>query len=117
MTELATVEVDRLNGVPLARIRGEIDLSNAGDVQAAVEAAGANASRLVLDLSETEYLDSAGIRVLFQLARAMSSTGCRVRAVVPPQSPIRRVLELAGIDQAIPLDDSAAEALDRLAAG
>jgi len=50
---------------------GEIDMSNAETFAAALAtavAAGSNGSRLVVDLTSVEYLDSAGLAALFHQA-------------------------------------------------
>jgi anti-sigma B factor antagonist len=44
---------------------GEIDMSNAAAFAAALEEARRDGDRFVLDLTGVEYLDSAGLAVLF----------------------------------------------------
>jgi anti-anti-sigma factor len=69
--ELAEVEVVAHQVAPVVRIRGEVDLSNVAGVRTSViEALSHTAPGLVLDLTETTYLDSSGIRLVFDLARA-----------------------------------------------
>jgi len=114
--ELSEVEVVARNGVAVALVRGEIDLSNADATFSALRRAADGADGgLIVDLSELVYLDSAGVRLLFTLARAVSRKGGALRAVVPQGAQIRRVLELADAGQMMGLDESADEAVERLA--
>ncbi|MGY3339909.1 anti-sigma B factor antagonist [Streptomyces filamentosus] len=61
-TPLALTPGRRTDGTPVLRVVGEIDMSNADALAAALDAL---AGRLVVDLTEVEYLDSAALSVLF----------------------------------------------------
>ncbi len=51
-------------------------------------------ARVVLDLRDAEYADSAGIRMLQQLRSALESTGGELSLVLGEGSKIRRALRL-----------------------
>jgi len=106
MTELARVE-SAVNGTAVVRVIGEIDLSNAGQVRDALGAAIPDLPQVVVDLSGTEYLDSAGIAMLFRLAERLSYNRQELQLVVPADAPIRAVLRLTKLDQVVPVKDSA----------
>ena len=96
----------------VATVRGEIDGSNAGEVQRAVaEHVPTTARALVVDLTETSYIDSTGVEILFELARRLSSRRQALTVAVPPGSGVRRVLELCDIGSVGTLVATAAEAL------
>jgi anti-anti-sigma factor len=103
LSELADVKVELSGDIPVARVRGEVDLSNAeGILEQCLEGAIRNPGPgLVLDLSDVTYIDSSGIRVLFELVERLEALGKLVRAVVPEESSIRRVLELANAPRTI----------------
>ena len=62
----AALAVAREAEVPVARLQGEVDLGRKAQLAAALAAAVEPRDRgLVLDLSAVEYLDSAGVHVLF----------------------------------------------------
>jgi anti-anti-sigma factor len=106
-TVLEEVLFETHGDVVLARVRGEIDLSNAASVETRLlEAVPNTAAALVLDLSETEYLDSSGIRVIFELAQRLSHRGQRLELVVPERSVINRLLVLTEVHQVVPLSTS-----------
>jgi anti-anti-sigma factor len=115
VSDLSVVEVFARNGVPVVRVRGEIDLSNADGVLTLIDGArDDDAPGLVVDLHGLEYLDSAGVRLLFRASRTVREAGGRFVAVVPRDSPVRRVLDLAEASSAFPLEESEEAALQRV---
>ncbi|MFJ1765724.1 STAS domain-containing protein [Amycolatopsis sp. NPDC088138] len=68
-TALSLVHQERPDGTRLLAASGEIDISNAADLAKALQGAlERTTARLTLDLTAVEYLDSAGIAVLFDHA-------------------------------------------------
>jgi anti-anti-sigma factor len=87
------------------RIGGEVDLENAGEVEDQLAAAIPNETNAVtLELAELEYLDSAGLRVLFALAARLEVLQIELRVDVPPGSHARRVLQLSGFESLASLE-------------
>lgn len=106
MSKLASIEAEQRGATLLLRISGEIDVSNARELSAAIEAAVPNGIlRIVMDLTDITYLDSAGVKLLMQLADRLRARRRELRLVVPEHAPIRAVLELTGLSQLVPLDD------------
>lgn len=107
MTPLEELGFERRGEVVLAWVSGEIDLSNARSVQERLlDAVPNTASALVLDLSDTEYLDSSGVRLIFELAQRLGSRGQKLELVVPNHSVIKRVLVLTEVHQVVALSNS-----------
>ena len=69
------------------------------------------AGDLLVDLSEVTFLDSAGLHVLFRLARRLAERGATLAVVVPPGSPVRRVVEIAYVEGAAEVCASVDEAV------
>jgi anti-anti-sigma factor len=114
---LADVELDERDGNPVARVRGEIDLSNAGVVSSTLQNAVAqSAAGMVVDFSETRYLDSAGVHCVFELGKRLRDRGQRLYLVVPDESPVSSVLEFVNVGSLAPLCRTLDGALDRLSA-
>ena len=89
---------DLLN--PVVLLRGEVDGSNADDLAERIAAAIRNdALALVLDLSQVTYLDSSGVRLVFRLARGLRDRQQALHLVVPAGSRVRRLLDLAGVEE------------------
>jgi anti-anti-sigma factor len=106
VSEPARVEVDRHGSGYVLRIRGEVDMSNAGELSATIEGLVPNgASNVAVDLSETTYMDSAGIQLLFLLAERLKARRHELRVIVPRDAPIRPVLELTGLAVVVRMDD------------
>jgi anti-anti-sigma factor len=115
VTHAARLTLERTGAIAVARIAGEVDLSNAASLQADITAGVTNdVEVLVLDLSETEYLDSAGIRLVFGLADAVRRRGQALRLVVPDGAPVQRVLELCRVGDVAPLRPALDDALASL---
>ena len=107
MSPLEHVELEERGAVLVARVSGEVDLSNAGTVtDHLVEATPNSATVLVLDLSATSYLDSSGVRMLFELAQRLRNRGQELQLVVPEESNVRRVLLLTEVERVVPLSSS-----------
>lgn len=88
------------------RLAGDIDLANAGTVQDEVNSAITNrVSNVVVDLSDVTYLDSAGLRILFTLAGRLRTLQTTLEVLVPVSSPVRRAVELSGLEPFVRLRD------------
>ena len=85
----------RLRGCAVLFVRGEIDIATGAQLERAgtrlLEIAD---GRLVLDLSETTFMDLSGVRTAERLSRLASDTGGRVVVVAVTPS-VRRILALA----------------------
>jgi len=109
---LATVTVEADDNYPVASVRGEVDLSNTVEIEHQLTSAVPNSALgLVLDLTDTTYIDSSGIRFLFTLASSLRTRRQELRIVVPGAPGLRQVLGIANVDAAAPLDETLDEAL------
>jgi anti-anti-sigma factor len=61
---------------------------------------------LIIDLSAVTYLDSSGVRLLHELHDRMQLRGQRLVVVCPAGTGPRRVLELTGFGERVPLEDA-----------
>ena len=107
MTELPNVTIGVEDGVVLASLTGEIDLSNATEITDALLGGVPNeALGLVIDLSNVSYLDSAGVRMLAELDHRLGWRAQTLRVVAPETSRSRRVLAIAGLERVLSMDTS-----------
>jgi anti-sigma B factor antagonist len=112
---LATVTDEHHGDVPVVSIAGEIDASNAAEIADRLRAALSNRSAaLVVDLSATTYIDSAGLNVLFELTVALRERQQELHLVVGQPSPIARMVAIVGLDTAVPTHPTRTAALDAL---
>ena len=118
MSPLARVRDEQLGELSIASVDGEIDASNAADISERLRAALTNRSlALVVDLTEASYIDSAGLNVLFALDLELRQRRQQLHLVVPPASPIARMLAITGLDVVVPTRATRAAALEEAAAG
>jgi anti-sigma B factor antagonist len=96
-TEQARFEFLPANGRQPATVHavGDIDLTNAGQFQAALDEAAAASAAVTVDLTAVTYCDSAAIRALFNAARQVRLTV----QVSPAGSITQTLLEVSGLDQ------------------
>src|SRR5256714_5656563 len=91
-------------GAAGAHLAEDIDVSNAERIGATLASLVRNEQwGLVVDVSRLSFIDSSGIRLLFDLKRRLERRRQALCAVVPGGSPVYRVLELTQVDGIVPL--------------
>jgi anti-anti-sigma factor len=114
MSSPAEIVVERRGASVVAHVSGEIDLTNAGYLRdQLLDSTPNDALALVIDISGCRYLDSAAIEVLFDLSRRLARRRQELRLVMPPGSPLKRVIELTEIGSAAPVYESLDTALSQ----
>lgn len=99
MSTLAEIEVERHGGTVVARLSGEVDMTNAALVREQLLGAVPNdVLALAVDLEQCRYLDSAAIEVIFDISRRLQRRRQELRLVVPESSPLSRVLVLTDVN-------------------
>jgi len=99
--ELQYSELDK--DIRLIKLVGKLDILGTGEVETkfAGYCNGENA-RVIVDLSEVDFLASIGIRMLTLTANAVASRGGRM-ALVGAIPEVQHVLEITGIPAIIPV--------------
>ena len=109
---LADVQFDVRDQVVVCTVTGEVDLSNATRICDAIgEATPNTALGVVLDMSRVDYLDSAGIHLIYRLRENLRARGQQLMLAIPADSPVQDSLRLAGVTQYLPIAASVDEAL------
>lgn len=86
-------------------LAGELDLDGAQRVREALQRAeAANVRRIVLDLSDLEFIDSNGIRLILEADTRSRTDGGRLELIRGPV-PVQRVFELTGTSERLPFAD------------
>jgi anti-sigma B factor antagonist/stage II sporulation protein AA (anti-sigma F factor antagonist) len=118
VSDIAALAIDDgPDDVIVARLSGEVDLSNARPVGDELAAAVPNrALGLVLDLSATSYLDSSGVSLVFDLADRLRRRQQKLRLVVTADAPLRRVLRIVDPGAALPTVESVDAAVEQIRA-
>lgn len=115
---LADVQITLVPRGLVAHVSGELDMSNAEDVGATViGATPTEVAGVVLDLSKTDYLDSAGIYVIYGMRSSLQARGQALILVIPPASPVHDALRLAGTERPGEVAATVEDGLELLDAG
>jgi len=98
------------DGVTIVTLEGELDKLTTGAARVELgRAVGGDA--VLVDLTSVAFLDSAGLHLLFRLARATAKSGGRLAIVIPATSPLRRVVEITNVDEVAAVCDSVEEGI------
>jgi anti-anti-sigma factor len=91
-------------GCLVVQICGELDIATAPELREQLLAIlnRQTTSRLILDLSKLEFMDSSGVAVLIDTDRRARLLGGSV-ALVAPQRSVSRVLQICGVDRCLPI--------------
>lgn len=108
------VEVQQIDNVLVARPRGDIDAATTARVREQLtDSMGNNVECLVVDLSQTRYVDSAGIDMLFRLSERLRERRAKLLLVIPRSSQLLRLAVLVGLTRVMPVCETLEEALAR----
>jgi len=91
-----SVRVRTAGDATVIEVGGDLDMFTAERLEPAL-AAVAPGTPTYIDLGGCDYVDSAGLHVLMTYARSIGPAS--VTLVLPPHSPLRRVLEITGLDR------------------
>lgn len=109
---MSPLDIEQIEGVPVVRVNDDIDAANASaTLRQLAEALGPDALSLVVDLSATRYVDSAGIDMLLRLSDRLDHRRAKLILVIPDTSRLQRLATLVGLPEAIAIHPSLANAL------
>ena len=93
-------------------LTGRVDAFNAPVVRQKLDALVAKGmNRFVIDLSDVQFLDSAGLAVLVSLLKRTQQEGGDVKLVLPREKAAGRILHLTRFDQVFEIVKTAEAAL------
>jgi anti-sigma B factor antagonist len=106
------IEEEEIDGQTTAlKLIGDVDLYVAADLRESVaQLIDRGKSRLVIDLTETTFIDSTTLGILVGAMRRLRTRGGRL-TVVCPNPAISRVFEITGLDRMFGVYDTREEAL------
>ena len=102
------------NGIALVRLGGRLDAGNLPTVRDRTDALDASgATRVVIDLTDVSFLDSAGLALLVTVLKHSRQAGGDTRLVWPANENTRRILRMTHFDRVFDIAQNADEALGR----
>ena len=106
------LQIEHVDHIPIARPVADIDAASAATVQEElVEALSPHVDGLIVDLSTTRYVDSAGVDMLFRLGERLRERRATLRLVIPASSQLSRLAAIVGLPHAMPVHETVPEAL------
>ena len=111
--ELEVRETD-LGDIALAELSGELDLTNAEELERRLAELSGDASAVILDLNRIQFLDSAALHVLFGLARRLDEEGRALGLVLRPEAPVARTISIVSLGDLATVRPSLEEVLAEL---
>ena len=96
----------------VVKLGGELDLYNAPQVRDALtEATADSPQRVVVDLSQVEFIDSTALGVLIEARARLNNR--RSFLLAAPGLETRRALEISGLDRHFEVRETLEEALEK----
>jgi len=94
---------ERNNNIRLLKLIGTLDIEGTGEIESKFAAYCADdKARVIVDLSEVNFLASIGIRLLTMTAKSVASRGGKM-VLLNPIPEVQQVLEITGIPAIIPV--------------
>jgi anti-sigma B factor antagonist len=108
-------ELIRNGRVMVARMPVEVEITQApllrGQLMQAVENRDLG---LVIDLTATEYLDSSGVNMLFELGEVLAARQLQMAIVMPEGGLVERVVAIVDLGSAMPIHRDVESAVDEI---
>jgi len=101
-------------GVLLLSVAGRLDSGSAGELEAVLPGRVQATERVVLDLSQTPYVSSAGLRVLLIGAKAARGKGHKL-VLTGLSDSVREVFDISGFSSIFAIEADVDSALAGLA--
>lgn len=91
------------NNIRLIKLKGKLDIIGTGQIETKFAGyCGGENVRLVVDLSEVDFLASIGIRLLTITTKSVASRGGKM-VLLNPNPDVYHVLDVTGIPAVIPV--------------
>lgn len=89
-----------VNGVPVVSTPAEIDVTTADQLRAVlIEAANDEGPVIVVDMSRTQFCDSAGLNTVVRAHKRVVAEGRELRVVIAADGAVPRIFALTGMDR------------------
>jgi anti-anti-sigma factor len=101
--DLVTISALRERGDTILVVRGDVDMATASFLWESVEHVLPDSERVIVDLSDVDFLDSSGLSVFVRAHRRLREAGGAL-VLRSPNPGVRRVLELTGLAQVLTIE-------------
>ena len=108
------LEITPVQDSMVVAIPSRLDANNAPAVETELKSLlKTNPKKIILDFSETEYIASAGLRVILFICRDFMKSGGRM-ALIELQPSVMRIFDMAGFSRIFMICVSREEALKKM---
>ena len=101
-----TIVTEHANGEAVLRVAGSLDLAGGDLLEDALSPFVSTTPRVVLDLSEVQFIDSSGLGALIAVHQNAADAGGEL-ALRSPSDAVRRVLDITQTAPVFEVDDAA----------
>lgn len=115
MSDPGRVDLIRNERVMVARMPVEVEITQAPSLRGQLMRAVENRDLgLVIDLTATQYLDSSGVNMLFELGESLASRQLQIAVVMPRGGLVERVVSIVDLGSAMPIHRDVESAVDEI---
>jgi len=109
------MKVEQVGRASVVRLAERVDSFNCQEVESTLQALTAtNPRQVICDCTATNYMSSAGLRVILAAARNLKQGGGQLALVCTKRQYVYEVLGLSGIMHIIPVFETVDETLGQL---
>ncbi len=95
-------------------VSGELDVSNVEQLRASAMRIPNTALGLVVELTDSSFIDSSTVGLLFELKHRLARRSQALRVVCRPASPPARVLAMTAFDEGLLAETSEQDAIEAI---
>lgn len=115
MNDAGGVQLVRNGRIVVARMPVEVEISQAPSLRGQlIQAVDNRDLGLVIDMTATEYLDSSGVNLLFELGEGLAARQLRMAVVIPQGGLVERVVSIVDLGSAMPIRRDLESAVDEI---
>ncbi len=108
------VKTNEVNGVVVVKLLGNLDTNTAPDAESEINNwLEKGTQKMVINLEETRYVSSAGLRIFLATAKKMTATEGAVKLCCPNEV-VQEILDISGFSTILDVKKTEEEALAAL---
>ena len=108
------IKIKELNDVVVVGLVGNLDTNTAPNAESEInEWLEKGTKKIVINLEETRYVSSAGLRIFLATAKKMTASGGAVKLCCPNEV-VQEILDISGFSSFLDVKSTEAEALSSI---
>ena len=108
------LKFENINEVTLISINGSLDTNTSPEAESSINQSIMDGNRkFIIDLENTDYVSSAGLRIFLATAKKLLSEGGTFK-LASPNSVVREILEMSGFTSILDVRDTREDALNNM---